>query len=135
MAKVEWIANYESKVLPSWEEPWDMTVDGTGNVYVVGATYFRNTNSSDYVTVKYNAAGNVLWQATYDGPGHLDDFAKAICLDDSGNVYVFGTSTGSGTAWDFATVKYNAEGVELWVRRYNVHGAQSENAVAAAVDR
>jgi len=59
------------------------------------------------------------WVARYDNNGtHGRHGASAIAVDSSGNSYVIGTSTGTGTSSDFATVKYDADGVQLWEARH-----------------
>ena len=48
--------------------------------------------------------------ALYDGPEDATDEAKAIKVDNDGNVYVTGSSDGTAmgmTGLDFATIKYN----------------------------
>ena len=62
------------------------------------------------------------------------DFAFSIALDGSGNVYVTGNSSGSGTGPDYATVKYNSAGVMLWASRYNGPGNNFDYAYAIALD-
>ena len=47
-----------------------------------------------------------LWVARYDGPANRVDCATGLAVDGSGNVYVTGVSTGSGTSRDYVTVKY-----------------------------
>ena len=110
-----------------------IAVDGFGNVYVTGGSYGSGINW-DYATIKYDANGNELWVRRYNGPVNNCDYAHAIAVDGSGNVYVTGESPGSGTIWDYATVKYDANGNELWVRRYNGPGNGDDRANAIAVD-
>src|SRR5437764_8209758 len=91
-----------------------IAVDGSGNVYVTGA-------SGGYATIMYNSAGQQQWVARYNGPLNSGG-AHAIALDIPGNVYVTGQSTGIGTAEDYATIKYNSAGQQQWVARYNGPG-------------
>jgi len=105
-----------------------IAVDNNGNVYVTGASEL------DYATIKYNQNGQVVWVARYNGPGNGDDWANAIAVDDNGNVYVTGYSRGSGTELDYATIKYNSNGQEVWVSRYNGPGNRYDEATAIAVD-
>jgi Beta-propeller repeat len=87
----------------------------------------------DYATIKYNSAGQQLWIRRYDNvPLNQDDSARAIALDGLGNIYVTGWS-GSDTALDYATVKYNPTGQE-WVARYNGPANNNDGANAIAVD-
>jgi hypothetical protein len=83
-----------------------------------------NSWNLDYATIKYDAQGNQLWVARYNGPGNADDRASVIAVDDKGNSYVSGSSMGSGngTHNDFATIKYDPNGQQLWVARYHGPG-------------
>jgi hypothetical protein len=95
-----------------------ITVDGSNYVYVTGYSDSTGTGQ-DYVTIKYNPNGDIAWIRRYNGPGSGDEYASDIVVDSSGNVYVTGYSAGSGTASDYATIKYNSDGDTVWVRRYN----------------
>jgi hypothetical protein len=92
----------------------DMCVDSTGNIYAVGSS----PSGDDYSTWKYSPAGALIWNRTYDGPEHGTDIALSVAVDHSGNVLVTGGSTDSTITQDWATVKYNAVGVQQWVARY-----------------
>jgi len=74
------------------------------------------------------------WVARYNGPGNSGDYARSIALDGSGNVYVTGYSTGTGTNEDYCTIKYNSSGDTLWVRRYDGPGNNYDYAYSIVVD-
>ena len=110
-----------------------IAVDGYGNVYVTGWSYSSGT-SYDYATIKYYPNGDIYWMRRYNGPGNSYDYAKAMAVDSSGNVYVTGMSYGSGARMGYATIKYYPNGDTAWVRRYNGSENSWDNASAIAVD-
>ena len=128
----QWVANYNGTGNGS-DLGTALAVDTDGNVYVTGTSYDSNTNY-DYATIKYNTNGLEEWVARYNGPGNYIDKAMAMVIDVSGNIYVTGTSSGSGTARDFATIKYNSSGTEEWVARYNGPRSSINESVTLALD-
>lgn len=113
----QWVAFYNGPGnLPDQAEA--IAVDTAGNVYVTGGSWGEDT-SLDYTTIKYDAEGKWQWVARYNGPDSSVDLAIAIAIDASANVYVTGISVGSNTSADFATIKYNSNGIEQWVARFN----------------
>ena len=110
-----------------------IVVDGLGNVYATGYSYGLGS-AQDYTTIKYNSTGIAQWVVTYNGPGNDYDEALAVAIDNSGNIYVTGRSTGLGTYYDYATIKYNSAGVEQWVVRHNDTANNNDEAYAIAVD-
>jgi uncharacterized delta-60 repeat protein len=111
-----------------------IAVDSSGNVYVTGQSESSPYNY-DYETVKYSSDGNQLWVMGYNGPADGFEAANAIAVDSSGNVYVTGQSEGGSVIGnDYATVKYDSAGNELWAARYNGSGHSYDYAVDMAVD-
>ena len=112
-----------------------MAVDENGNVFVTGySTSESSPYNLDFTTIKYNTSGIEQWIAYYEGPAEATDNANAITLDDDGNVYITGSSTGLTSSDDFATIKYNNDGIEQWVARYNGTGNSGDVATCIAVD-
>ncbi len=104
-----------------------------GGVYVCGR-YERSAGTSDYLVARLDAGGSLDWVRRYDGPAGSDDYATAIGVDNLGNVYVTGTSTGTTTGFDFATLKYDPDGAQLWVNRHNASGANADEAFCLGLD-
>lgn len=130
--ELRWIRRYNGPA-GGLDEANAIVLDGTGGVYVTGYSQ-GTTTDMDYATVKYDMDGNQLWVRRYDGPAGGYDEARAIAVDRSGCVYVTGSSTGSGTRADYATVKYSTNGEELWVQRYDGPASRLDEAVAVAAD-
>jgi uncharacterized delta-60 repeat protein len=128
-----WVARYNGPA-NSDDEACGLAVDTSGNVYVAGSSVRASNGNRDYTTVKYNTNGNELWVAQYAGSGNDDNFASAVGLDKSGNVYVTGQSGVLGSSRDYATVKYNADGKQTWVARYSGPRNGFDDANAIAID-
>lgn len=128
----QWSANFKGP--DYYSRGTAIAADRSGNVYVAGEITSGMTGA-DYATIKYDSSGNVVWCARYDGPGHSGDVPTAIVVDESGNVFVTGVSIGENGSQDYATVKYNYQGTEEWVARYDHQGKYSVNySYALAVD-
>lgn len=113
----------------------DMALDASGNIYVTG--YSRTTNQNDnYTTLKYNSVGVQQWCAIYNGPGSNSiDEPSALCVDKFGNVYITGLSERAGFLTDdYLTIKYNTNGVQQWIARYNGTADGIDDANDIAVD-
>jgi hypothetical protein len=105
-------------------------VTGSSLGFVPGFSY-----TYEYATIKYDAAGTLLWTARYNGPGtSFNDEPVGVGVDGTGDIYVSGSSPGAGTDLDIATVKYTPAGAEAWVRRWNGPANRTDGASAMAVD-
>jgi uncharacterized delta-60 repeat protein len=127
-----WIKRY-SGVASYDDGAYAITIDSYGNVYVTGYSFISSANS-DFLTIKYNPEGDTVWVRSYGGAANMWDEAYAIEVDDSGNVYVNGDSWGSGTLEDYATVKYDSDGNQLWTKRYDGPGGGEDHSRSLAID-
>lgn len=112
-----WIARYNGPG-NSTDIGNSIAPDNNGNVIVAGGSLFGGF-FLDLCLVKYNPSGDTIWVRRYNGPEDHVDVGNAIAADESGNIYVAGLSTGTGTLRDYVTLKYNSEGIQQWVMRYN----------------
>ncbi|MFH2144225.1 MAG: S8 family serine peptidase, partial [Bacteroidota bacterium] len=97
--------------------PSSIAVDNSGNIYVTGASAGYLTNE-DYLTIKLDNNGNVVWNKSYDYAG-FNDRPIGIVLDDQDDIIVTGYSELSTNSSEIATIKYdNLNGSQLFVYRY-----------------
>jgi len=109
-----------------------MAVDTNGAVYVTGESLGKL--SYDWVTIKYNSAGNPIWIRTFDGTGNDVDSPQVVVVDKAGYVIVAGDSTDNTTYSDFTTIKYSSGGTVQWTSKYNGPYDDDDSVQAAAVD-
>ncbi|MGA1699037.1 MAG: SBBP repeat-containing protein, partial [Ilumatobacteraceae bacterium] len=134
-----------------------IAVDGSGNVLLTGS--FQGTadfdpgsgtesitslGSNDVFVVKLNSSGQLVWAKSVGGTGN--DQGAAVAVDDSGNVYVAGSFSGtadfdpdSGFAnvsavgfEDGFVMKLDADGAYQWAKQ--IGGTGPEYARGVAVD-
>ncbi len=116
-----------------YDEATSLFVDAAGNIYVAGAST-GSGSGKDFTVVKYNSDGLTQWVGRYNGPGNADDDAYLVKVDNAGNVYVSGASTGSGSGLDYCVVKYNSAGVQQWASRYNGPGNATDEVYSLQFD-
>ena len=101
--------------------PFDMTVDQRGNVYVTGCGTAAVDEGKYAIvsTVKYDSDGNLLWKKDY-GTKEFVSYGKCIKSDRKGHIYVAALAdSADGANCAFVILKYDADGKELWARRFD----------------
>ncbi len=128
-----WERRYNSE-FNGYDAATGLKVDGTGNVFVTG--YSQGIYGYDFLTLKYNNLGQLLWERRYNGPGNSEDIPYCLELDRYGNLYVAGISFfNSLRAYDALLVKYSPNGETLWTRFYNNDSNGNDIPQAMAIDR
>lgn len=96
----------------------NMQLDEAGNSYVFGGS--NGVGSlSDFVIVKYDASGNEIWTARYNGLGNSTDQINYGVIDSSGNSYVTGFITDSNLVPVMTTAVFNSTGQLQWIRYHS----------------
>jgi len=97
----------------------------TKNVFVTGRSRGAE-NSLEIITIMYDSGGAQKWAQRYKGPVATGvNGGTSLALDEAGAVYVTGTSQ-SSTGLDIVTLKYDAQGHQLWVSRYDGPGNSND---------
>lgn len=91
-------------------------IDNQNNIIVIG--YYTVASQENFVTLKYDKNGNLLWSRIFDSPIGAQDNAKALIVDDSSNIYVAGSSF-TNFYFDVLLIKYAPNGDTLWVKTYD----------------
>ena len=105
-----------------------INVDTIGNVYITGSpeTWNPQDGKAGYpkvLVLKYDSKHQQKWVSTFDGKGleFNTKTAVGVLSDKKGDVFVScftGGYENNSTACGFATVKYDANGKELWEKYY-----------------
>lgn len=121
------------------------------NLPTIGAfkTSMASQDNADGFLAKFNSTGNRIWSTFYGGK-YMDDI-KALTIDTSGNIIVFGgtgSDTGIATPSSFKSsyvgtpfttqnesfiAKFNANGSRLWGTYFG--GSNDDNIFAATSDK
>lgn len=103
--------------------------DDSGNTYVAGESTSSGITDCDFITLKYNSAGEQQWAAIYHGPSTRSQFIRGMVIDSEHNIYITGESS-----YNYATIKYNSNGEQQWVSIYNGEANDRDEVYGLAVD-
>lgn len=128
----DWLSRYDGP--GGYDDAEDIAVDpSSGTIYVTGASH-RAVARYDYLTMALRPDGSRLWLRRDGSPERLDDRARAIALDDAGNVYVTG-STDQPFALQFGTtLSYSPAGDLRWRERTSTSNGVQTNLTDILVD-
>lgn len=125
--------------------PNGLALDAADNVIMTGLSVaqYPEGQRADFITIKYDAAGNAQWERRYRGYNYIQSAATAVGTDANGNVFVGGwgelpkDASNIGTAFtnkDYQLVKYDTNGNLLWSQHYNGPGNNTDEVTSLAVD-
>ena len=102
----QWLTTYDGTG-GNYDSGADITVDGSGNVYITGSSYNANANT-DIMAIKYNSGGTEQWASSYDGDTHMNDAGIKILLDDQGGVVISAITQYNIITYKICAITYNA---------------------------
>ncbi len=75
---------------------------------------YSDSLNHDYIVLKYDTSGQLLWHSRFAGPGNLADEPNDATIDRSNNIYVTGISLDANNVATCATIMVNPSGNILW---------------------
>lgn len=119
-----WSYRYSGAYSGNFDEILSMSTDNSGNAYATGYTSANlvNYDSYDYLTIKLNPSGNLLWANKHDGPAHKEDIPVSVVVDSMANSYISGYSYNLAGCV-ISLLKYNANGDSVSTASYSCPGS------------
>ncbi len=98
----------------NYDYSYGIATDTLGNAYVAGYMqyYVNSTMYTDYITVKYNSSGNLVWEDTLN-VGSVDYNIGGISVSKDNYIYLGGGSNITGD-YQFLSYKYDSDGNLVW---------------------
>jgi len=135
------IWNQDIAAAPAGAGKRTVSSSGQDRIVVCATVALEDPPGNGILTIAYDAEGNELWSAVYPVLSACEDYfieipigAAGMTVDRDQNVFVTGTRGCDGSDYkhsDAVTVKYDADGSELWSAVYVGSGRHDS---AAAID-
>ncbi|HMQ68529.1 MAG TPA: T9SS type A sorting domain-containing protein [Ignavibacteria bacterium] len=107
-------------------EPFDVICDNSGNTYVACRSWGVAVDY-DFVVLKYDTSGNLLWEYRFNGSENSYDAANKIKLDNAGNIVASGTITQNAHGIQIYTVKLSPSGELLWSDKFSRYNSVTDS--------
>jgi hypothetical protein len=96
--------------------------------------FMTGTYPVRFTTVKVGTNHLSAWERRYGDLGFGGNGGNALVMDATDSVYVTGFSTTATTGKDAVTIKYDTEGTQLWLQRYDGQAQGNDEGKTIAVD-
>ncbi|MBD3298778.1 MAG: hypothetical protein GF341_08995, partial [candidate division Zixibacteria bacterium] len=128
-----WVRQYDGSG-HGYDHIYALELDPAGNIYVTGYSTGDGTDT-DFVTLGYDPAGNLIHELRFNGPGNGPDGGRDMHCDTDGNIYVTGPAW-TGTKRDYCLIKYRSPSTSTFTEVSATYGVDdgSETNGAAWLD-
>ena len=140
-----WVVKTDNAGLVQWSKAYGSSgleygaaikKDPSGGFIIAGTTFglSADTLTDDFLLVKINSSGNVLWSKTYGGPAN--DEAHALTVMPDSGFAIAGTTASFGTAASQSgyVVRTDKNGTLLWSKAISQNSDQQLFAIEATDD-
>src|SRR5207248_3081526 len=134
------LAKFDASLNLIWQRTWGGTlgetalgvaVSGDGaSAYITGQTLSFGAGNIDAFLVKFDAAGNLVWQRTWGCP--VNENGQAVTVAADGSIYMAGDGN-SFFGNDAILVKFSPAGAVLWDRDWRGGTGQNDESAALGV--
>lgn len=113
--------------------PVGLGLDAAGDIYVAGQT--ASITSGDWLVIKLDAAGNLLWERTHHGTDPISTAVpRQLHVSPDGRVTVAGWSREVGVWTELGVAVWNTAGDLLWASHDGAPGFAADDGRALHVD-
>jgi hypothetical protein len=128
-----WVSNPIFNLRPAT----GLASDSAGRTFITGEASPTASSypSMSYGTFAFDTNGLSLWTNYYPQIPTSINTGTAITIDQVSSVYVTGYSPGTNSRNDIVTIKYDSNGKQIWLQRYNGPGNGNAAGNAIAVDK
>lgn len=105
----------------SYDQGGKILIGDNGDIYTAGYVQSNNPAQTDYVLLRYDTAGNLIFSKyfNYPGPQSFDVF-RDLKTDAAGQLYLLGNSSTNNAqnTIRLQLIKYNQQGDTIWTTRW-----------------
>ncbi len=128
-----WTSAFDAPTAAAHTVVQGVAVDGAGAVIVVG--YHDSASASNEIMLrKYAPDGTPSWTRSYGGVALGDDRGYGVATTAGGDLYVVGTESVVAEGVNMWLGKYDVDGNLLWSRGYNGAASTDDYLVGVVVD-
>ncbi|MGD0405717.1 MAG: hypothetical protein ABSB10_03605 [Candidatus Bathyarchaeia archaeon] len=135
-----WVVKLDLNGNVAWGKTYGNAVDTVartgvlapdGNYVVAGYTNPRGASSYDFLLMKIDTAGNMMWNKTYGGTGSQEAYAMTKAAD---GYVIVGDTVSTVTDIDAWVVKVDLNGTMLWAKTVGGKNADSPSFITPSKD-